>query len=134
MTEAFDIFIRVLDHAGCRPKVYGGHRANAMCPAHEDSSPSLSIRSGATGRVLVHCFAGCETQQVLDALGVTWKALFVDDGWQEGGVIAYYKPDPIALGILSDALGTPVEREPIKAPARPARISIPRVGIPRVRA
>jgi hypothetical protein len=31
----------------------------AHCPAHSDSSPSLSIREGMDGRVLLHCFAGC---------------------------------------------------------------------------
>lgn len=37
------------------------------CPAHADSSPSLSVRPGAK-RLLFHCFAGCETGQVLAAL------------------------------------------------------------------
>lgn len=30
-----------------------------MCPCHEDQSPSLSIRLGPSGKVLIHCFAGC---------------------------------------------------------------------------
>lgn len=37
------------------------------CPAHADSTPSLSVRPGAK-RLLFHCFAGCETGQVLAAL------------------------------------------------------------------
>jgi hypothetical protein len=37
------------------------------CPAHADSSPSLSVRPGAK-RLLLHCFGGCETVQVLAAL------------------------------------------------------------------
>lgn len=37
------------------------------CPAHNDRSPSLSI-ADADGRVLVHCFAGCEQEAVIDAL------------------------------------------------------------------
>ena len=28
------------------------------CPAHDDQSPSLSVRDS-NGKVLVHCFAGC---------------------------------------------------------------------------
>jgi DNA primase len=31
----------------------------ACCPAHEDRSPSMSVRELDDGRVLVHCFAGC---------------------------------------------------------------------------
>ena len=30
----------------------------ARCPSHEDKTPSLSIREGDDGRVLLHCFAG----------------------------------------------------------------------------
>lgn len=37
------------------------------CPAHDDRSPSLSVRAGRT-RLLLHCFAGCSVSQVLDAL------------------------------------------------------------------
>jgi DNA primase len=31
----------------------------ACCPAHNDGSPSLAIREGEDGRVLLHCFGGC---------------------------------------------------------------------------
>lgn len=41
----------------------------ACCPAHQDRSASLSIRD-ADGRVLLHCFAGCETDDVLGAMGL----------------------------------------------------------------
>ena len=37
------------------------------CPAHDDRSPSLSVRPGER-RLLFHCFAGCETRNVLRAL------------------------------------------------------------------
>jgi hypothetical protein len=42
----------------------------ARCPAHEDRSPSLSIREGDDGRVLVHCHAGCTTDKVCASLGL----------------------------------------------------------------
>lgn len=29
------------------------------CPAHTDKTPSLSIRQSTTGKLLLHCFAGC---------------------------------------------------------------------------
>ncbi len=40
----------------------------ARCPAHDDRDPSLSIREGSDGRVLVKCFAGCGQNQVIAAL------------------------------------------------------------------
>jgi hypothetical protein len=49
----------------------------ARRPAHEDRNPSLSIREGAEG-ILVHCFAGCSTEAVVDALGLTLADLFED--------------------------------------------------------
>ncbi len=50
-----------------------GHGKNvARCPAHDDRSPSLAIRKCDDGRVLLHCFAGCETEDVLAALGLSF--------------------------------------------------------------
>ena len=40
----------------------------ACCPAHKDRNPSLSIREGTGGRILVKCFAGCSQAEVIDAL------------------------------------------------------------------
>lgn len=40
----------------------------ACCPAHEDRSPSLSVRDADDGRVLVHCHAGCSQDAVIEAL------------------------------------------------------------------
>ena len=44
----------------------------ALCPGHDDRSPSLSIRECDDGRVLLHCFAGCDTEDVLAAIGLTF--------------------------------------------------------------
>lgn len=40
----------------------------AKCPAHDDRSPSLSIRDGDEDRILVRCHAGCEQEDVIAAL------------------------------------------------------------------
>jgi hypothetical protein len=51
----------------------------APCPAHEDGNPSLSVREGDDGRVLLNCFAGCAFDDMLTALGLEAKDLFVED-------------------------------------------------------
>ena len=50
----------------------GPDRWVAKCPAHEDRSPSLSI-TDREGRVLLHCFGGCETEAVLGAVGLRFS-------------------------------------------------------------
>jgi len=40
----------------------------ACCPAHDDHNPSLSLADGNNGRLLVHCYAGCDARAVLAAL------------------------------------------------------------------
>lgn len=54
----------------------GGSTWLARCPAHEDRSPSLSIRETREGVTLVHCFAGCHTIDVLAAVGLDWADLY----------------------------------------------------------
>lgn len=54
----------------------GPDRWMACCPAHEDKTPSLSIRETPDGRVLLHCWTGCGANEILDAIGLTFDALF----------------------------------------------------------
>jgi putative DNA primase/helicase len=61
-------------------RLEGVHQLNgswkALCPAHDDSEPSLSVSEGDDGRALVYCFAGCEPDQVLAELGLKMADLF----------------------------------------------------------
>jgi hypothetical protein len=59
-----------------KARANGRDRWMACCPAHGDSSPSLSIKEAEDGRVLVHCFAGCEVGDVVAAVGLTLADLF----------------------------------------------------------
>ena len=59
---------------GVRPR--GPSQWSALCPAHEDKSPSLSIRETETGALLVHCFAACEIADVLGAVGLEFADLY----------------------------------------------------------
>lgn len=51
----------------------------ARCPAHADKSPSLAVREGEDGRVLLHCFGGCSTADVLGSIGMDMSDLFPPD-------------------------------------------------------
>lgn len=50
----------------------GGRRAGsswmAPCPAHADSTPSLSLKDAEGGKVLVYCHAGCSQVEIIAAL------------------------------------------------------------------
>jgi hypothetical protein len=60
-----------LEAAGCRRSGASGW----TCPAHQDGKPSLSVREGHNGGVVVKCHAGCEVEQVARALGLTMRDL-----------------------------------------------------------
>lgn len=51
----------------CKPA--GTDRWKALCPAHEDKTPSLSIKVD-KGKVLLKCFSGCTYEQINAALNL----------------------------------------------------------------
>ena len=57
-------------------KLKGSGRWIACCPSHEDKSPSLSITEADDGRILIHCFAGCDAHSVLSSIGLDMNDLF----------------------------------------------------------
>ena len=64
--------------------VKGGHgQWTAKCPAHDDRRASLSVSVGEGGRVLLNCHAGCSTEDICAALGLSVKDLFTEDRAKE---------------------------------------------------
>jgi len=53
-----------------------GNQYKSRCPAHEDREASLSLKEEEDGRVLIKCFAGCEAEQILSAIGLGLSDLF----------------------------------------------------------
>jgi len=47
----------------------------ALCPAHPDKNPSLSIRE-ANDKILIHCLAGCKIEDILFKVGLAMRDLF----------------------------------------------------------
>lgn len=91
-----------------------------VCPAHSDSrkSPSLSIGRAKDGGVVLHCFAGCTSEQVVGTLGLKMSDLFADSEAkafrvppprkEDGPAVPDVKPTIEKIYPYHDALGNEV--------------------------
>jgi hypothetical protein len=98
----------------------------ACCPAHNDKGPSLAVRELPDGRVLLHCFAGCETESVLAAVGMDMTDLFPPDSKRReygpgkpGVKPAFYASDLMRI-IAFEALVVQIVAFDIAAGKRPS--------------
>lgn len=57
----------------------------ATCPAHDDKKPSLSVGLGTDRAAVLHCFRGCETRAVVEALGIRWEEFAAASARVENG-------------------------------------------------
>jgi len=77
-----------------------GQGYEALCPAHNDKNPSLSVSEGEDGRILLKCFGGCSYDDILKAMGLVSRDLFAPNS-DNGGVKSAAKkrkqlePEPI---------------------------------------
>jgi len=62
-----------------RVKQIGPGEWTALCPAHDDMHPSLSVAEAEDGKVLLHCWTGCGASEIVAALGLSMSDLFVGD-------------------------------------------------------
>jgi hypothetical protein len=102
-------------------KLEGARESNgswkALCPAHEDREPSLSVTVGDDGRALVKCFAGCDTENIVNKLGLDMSDLFERSEASKGHKKKFssYSPkttaivQPCNLKNYAEAKGLPVE-------------------------
>jgi hypothetical protein len=64
-----DEMVAALDVHDCEPKQRPDGSWMALCPAHDDRNPSLTVRAGADdGAAVPHCFAGCAVAAIFAAL------------------------------------------------------------------
>ena len=85
----------------------------ARCPAHEDKSPSLSIRRFDDDAIGVKCFSGCSTYEILSSVGLNPSDLFPQNELPQDypfqrqrpqsppyrEILAYLREDLLALSI-----------------------------------
>ncbi|MEZ8219409.1 Protein of unknown function (DUF3631) [Candidatus Fervidibacteria bacterium JGI MDM2 SSWTFF-3-K9] len=71
-------FVSLLEAKGCKPRQLSNGQWQALCPAHDDTRPSLSVTES-EGRILVKCFADCTVDAICAALGISVADLFDRD-------------------------------------------------------
>lgn len=59
-------------------KSRGNGKYQAKCPAHDDQRASLSLED-TNEKILIYCHAGCDTEKVLNTIGLSTKDLFKDN-------------------------------------------------------
>lgn len=79
-------FIYIEDFVSRLSAVKGSRgQYSAKCPAHDDKHASLSVKQGNDGKILLHCHAGCTTENIVSALGLKISDLFQTDRQQQYG-------------------------------------------------
>jgi len=71
MNHPIDVLLSRLEGV----KEISAGKYKARCPAHDDKSPSLSVTEK-DGKVLIHCYAECEAEEIMTAMGLTLAELF----------------------------------------------------------
>ena len=74
------------------------------CPVHEDSDPSLSVGTGEDGKILLNCFAGCETEEIARSIGLDIKDLMA-----EKPDFVPFPPERVSLPALARKTALPQE-------------------------
>jgi AAA domain len=77
MSSQFERVLEIAQARTGRVPVNAGHnRRKALCPAHADVKESLSIRLDEDrGKIYLRCHAGCEFEEILEALELTARDL-----------------------------------------------------------
>lgn len=102
-----------------------GNGWTALCPAHDDHHPSLSVAVADDGRCLLHCFAGCPPDDVVGELGLTLSDLYATAApakksstrllqlADKAGIEVFHTPQ--GVGHAAVAVGTHRETWPLRS-------------------
>lgn len=66
-------------------KSTGSGKYIALCPAHPDKSPSLGIKQTDEGKILIHCFSGCDASSIVAAVGLDLSGLMPESSSYQKG-------------------------------------------------
>lgn len=87
---------KIIEALKCCKKI-GENRYQALCPAHDDRKASLSI-TDVGDKILLHCHAGCELKDILNAMNLKESDLFNNKN-------EFIKPKLIAQYFYTDENG-----------------------------
>ena len=88
-----------------------GKQYSARCPAHDDRKNSLSVTQEKDGKILLHCHAGCKTEEILSALHLSMQDLYPSPSEKQGkkpGREHHEKGRVTDEYIYHDSFGTPI--------------------------
>lgn len=108
----------------------GSGQWSARCPAHDDRRSSLSVSIGEGGRVLLKCHAGCTAEEIVTALGLSMKDLFVDKPPERPRVVAAYDYRDDAGNLLAQKLRYSDKRFSWRRPVGGGKWEYNRKGVP----
>lgn len=94
-----------------------GQRVMLHCPNHDDGTPSLSVSPGTDQPVVLKCMASCETEDILEAAGLSWadisneKTQDADTYWTPNGRASHIYPYHLHDGTLEyEVLRVPTDK------------------------
>jgi len=90
------------------PARKSGREWALRCPTHEDRNPSLNVSEGRDGTALVLCRAGCATEDILEAVGLTYTDLFPDQ--RPPAVVVPPRRRLDTAYVYADEMGQPLYR------------------------
>ena len=79
-------------------KIKGSDKWVALCPAHDDKTPSLSIRQLEDSRILINCWSGgCGAIDILNSIDLNFQHLMPDDAISYRGIRGKTKNERLAI-------------------------------------
>jgi len=73
---------QILSHFNKVSRTSKNNQYQCLCPAHNDRTASLSIKFNDDGRVLMNCFAGCDIENIIGSVGLSFNDIIpnrIDD-------------------------------------------------------
>ena len=72
MNPPLERFSQAVESRTGHKRERSGDGFKLFCPAHDGNSPALSIGETPDGLPLIHCHAGCDSGDMLKAVGISW--------------------------------------------------------------
>jgi len=82
----------------------------AVCPVHDDNEASLGITEGDDGRILLQCYAGCTTPDIVAEMGLRMSDLFANNTRHDQLPEAIYPYTDEIGNVLFEAVRMPGKR------------------------